>query len=95
MGEKDKVEKTLEAYNDVFADIVGEKATMDTWLSDTINKAEKKAEKKGEKRGEKRGKIELLVNMIKEGVISLKQAAEQLGMSVEKFEKEAKGLALL
>ena len=83
MGEKDKVEKTLEAYNDVFADIVGEKATMDTWLSDTINKAEKK------------GKIELLVNMIKEGVISLKQAAEQLGMSVEKFEKEAKGLALL
>ena len=91
MGEKDKVEKTLEAYNDVFADIVGEKATMDTWLSDTINKAEKK----GEKRGEKRGKIELLVNMIKEGVISLKQAAEQLGMSVEKFEKEAKGLALL
>ena len=61
----------------------GEKATMDTWLSDTINKAEKK------------GKIELLVNMIKEGVISLKQAAEQLGMSVEKFEKEAKGLALL
>ena len=60
---------------------------MDTWLSDTINKAERK--------GEKKGKIELLVNMIKDGIISLKQAAEQLGMSVEKFEKEAKNLALL
>ena len=33
--------------------------------------------------------------MIKDGIISLKQAAEQLGMSVEKFEKEAKNLALL
>ena len=65
----------------------GEKVTMDTWLSDTISKAEK--------RGKTRGKIELLVNMIKEGIISLKQAAEQLGMSVEKFEKEARNLALL
>ena len=73
----------------------GEVVTMDTWLSDTINKAEKKAERKGEKKGEKKGKIELLVNMIKDGIISLKQAAEQLGMSVEKFEKEAKNLALL
>ena len=64
---------------------------MDTWLSDTIAKERKDAEKKAEKKG----KIELLVNMIKDGIISLKQAAEQLGMSVEKFEKEAKNLALL
>ena len=56
---------------------------MDTWLSDTISKAEKK------------GKIELLVNMIKKGIISLKQAAEQLGMSVEKFEKEAKKFSII
>ena len=61
----------------------GEIVTMDTWLSDTISKAEEKS------------KIELLVNMIKEGIISMKQAAKQLGMSVEKFEKEAKNLALL
>ena len=69
----------------------GEVVTMDTWLSDTIAKERKDAEKKAEKKG----KIELLVNMIKDGIISLKQAAEQLGMSVEKFEKEAKNLALL
>ena len=56
---------------------------MDTWLSDTINKAEKK------------GKIEILTKMVNRGIISLKQAAEQLGMSVEKYEKEAKNLALL
>lgn len=61
----------------------GEKITMDTWLSNTINEAERKS------------KIELLVSMIKKGIISLKQAAEQLGISVEKFEKEAKNLALL
>ena len=60
---------------------------MDTWLSDTINKAERK--------GEKKGKIEILTKMVNRGIISLKQAAEQLGMSVEKFEKEAKNLALL
>lgn len=60
---------------------------MDTWLSDTIKKERKDAERKS--------KIELLVSMIKKGIISLKQAAEQLGISVEKFEKEAKNLALL
>ena len=64
----------------------GEKITMDTWLSDTIKKERKDAERKS--------KIELLVSMIKKGIISLKQAAEQLGISVEKFEKEAKNLAL-
>ena len=56
---------------------------MDTWLSDTINK------------GEKKGKIEILTKMVNRGIISLKQVAEQLGMSVEKYEKEAKNLALL
>ena len=60
---------------------------MDTWLSDTIKKERKDAERKS--------KIELLVSMIIKGIISLKQAAEQLGISVEKFEKEAKNLALL
>ena len=58
-------------------------------------KYEDTLKREAEKEGEKKGKIELLVNMIKEGVISLKQAAQQLGMSVEKFEKEAKNLALL
>ncbi len=33
--------------------------------------------------------------MVNRGIISLKQAAEQLGVSIEKFEKEAKNLALL
>ena len=45
--------------------------------------------------GLNKGKIEALLALVKNGLITLQQAAEQMGMSLEKFEKEAKNLALL
>ena len=51
-------------------------------------------ERKGEKRGEKKGKIEALIGLVKDKIISLQDAASRMGMTVEKFEKEARNLAL-
>ena len=51
--------------------------------------------KEGITEGKKEGKIEALIALVKKGILSLQQAAEQMGMSIEKFEKEAKNLALL
>ncbi len=48
----------------------------------------------GEKKGEKRGKIETLIGLVKDKIISLQEAASRMGMTVEKFEKEARNLAL-
>ena len=49
----------------------------------------------GKKEGKKEGKIETLLSLVKDGLLTLQQAAERMGMSLEKFEKEAKNLALL
>ena len=46
------------------------------------------------KEGEKKGKLELLTNMIKKGILSLKQAAEEMGMTVSQFKTAVKNLAI-
>ena len=55
---------------------------------------ERKGEKKGKKEGKKEGKIEALIGLVKDKIISLQEAASRMGMTVEKFEKEARNLAL-
>ena len=44
--------------------------------------------------GKKEGKLELLANMIKEGIISLKQAAEKMNMTIPQFEIALKNLPI-
>ena len=44
---------------------------------------------------EKKGSIETLISLVKKGLLTLQQAAEQLDMSTEKLEREAKNLDLL
>ena len=51
--------------------------------------------KEGRKEGKKEGSIETLISLVKDGILTLQQAAERMGMSLENFEKEAKRLALL
>ena len=53
---------------------------MDTWLSDTINKAERK--------GERRGKLEALYFLMKKGILNIQQVALEMGMSLSKLKKE-------
>ena len=45
----------------------------------------KKAKREGRQEGELKGTIKTLVSLVKKGTISIKQAAEQLGESEEKF----------
>ena len=42
----------------------------------------------------KKGKLELLANMIKKSILSLKQAAEEMGMTVSQFKTAIKNLAI-
>ena len=46
------------------------------------------------KEGEKKGKLELLSSLIKEGLLTLKQAAEKMNMTIPQFENEIKNLSL-
>ena len=46
-----------------------------------------------EARGEVKGQLKLLTSLIKDGVLTLKQAAERMGMSVAKFKAAMKEVA--
>ena len=48
----------------------------------------------GEKAGEKKGKLELLMSMIQEGILTLKQAADKMNMTIPQFEEAVKNLAI-
>ena len=50
--------------------------------------------KEGRKEGRKEGKLELLTSMIKEGILTLKQAADKMNMTVPQFEEAVKNLAV-
>ena len=45
------------------------------------------------KDGERKGKLELLLSLIDEGILSLQQAADKMNMSVASFKKATSKLA--
>ncbi len=51
-------------------------------------------EARGEARGEIKGQLKLLVSLIKDGVLTLKQAAKRIGMTETKFKSATKELAI-
>ena len=48
----------------------------------------------GRKEGRKEGQLTLLSNMIKKGILTLKQAADEMNMTIPQFESEIKNLSL-
>ena len=48
----------------------------------------------GRKEGRKEGQLTLLSNMIKKGILTLKQAADEMNMTIPQFETEIKNLSL-
>ena len=44
--------------------------------------------------GRKEGQLTLLSNMIKKGILTLKQAADEMNMTIPQFETEIKNLSL-
>ena len=59
---------------------------MDTWLSDTLTKERNYAEKKG--------KLEALLALVNDGILTLAQVASRMGMSIKKLKKESEALDL-
>ena len=51
-----------------------------------------KVENRGIEKGKIKGQLELLTSLIKDGVLTLKQAAERMNMSVTKFKALTKEL---
>ena len=51
---------------------------------------ERRGEKRGEKRGIRKGKMQLLRKWVRSDRISIESAAEEIGMTVDAFRKEAK-----
>ena len=52
-----------------------------------------KLEAKGEARGFEKGKVSTLAELVKDGILTIKQAAERMGMSVAKSKTATKELA--
>lgn len=63
-------------FDEKLIEMKGKRITMDTWLDDKLENAEKK------------GELDTLFRLMKKGILTLKQAAEEMGMSVSKFKKE-------
>ena len=51
---------------------------------------ERGGERRGERRGIRKGKIQLLRKWVRSDRISIESAAEEIGMTVDAFRKEAK-----
>ena len=49
---------------------------------------------KVENKGIEKGKIEILASLVEDGILTLQQAAERMGMSVAKFKAATKELAI-
>ncbi len=83
--------------NDILKDFLKEKQSEVIAMclfSFDKKKYEDTIRNEGERKGERKGKIETLVGLVKDKILSLQEAAARMGMTVEKFEKEAKNLAL-
>ena len=44
--------------------------------------------------GKKEGKLEILLSMIEDGILSIKQAADRMNMTVASFKKAVNNLAI-
>ncbi len=50
--------------------------------------------KEGEKKGEKKGRLSAFYSLVKDGILTLKQAADKMNMTIPQFESEIKNLSL-
>lgn len=53
-----------------------------------FKRGEKHGEKRGEKRGKKQGRIEMLKELVEDGILSMEEAAKRINMSEESFYKK-------
>ena len=52
-----------------------------------------KREARGEARGEEKGKLKSVVSLLKKGIITEKEAADEIGMTVDDFKKAMRAVS--
>ena len=62
-------------------------------MCDFYDKLENIGFEKGSEEGIEKGKVSALAELVKDGILTLKQAAERMGMTVAKFKALTKELA--
>ena len=62
-------------------------------MCEFIDKLEARGFEKGIEKGIEKGKISAFAELVKDGILTLKQAAERMGMSVAKFKAAMKEVA--
>ena len=72
--EGNKMTDTMKEIYEIF-----EEESKDVWI--------KEGRKEGKKEGIKEGAINILLNLVKDGIISIEEAAKRANISVSKFEK--------
>ena len=70
-----------------------ERVDMCEAIKGLINDALAKGEAKGKAEGRTEGALETLAGLVKKGLLTVAQAAEEAHMSVAEFKKKAKALA--
>ena len=76
--EGNKMTDTMKEIYEIF-----EEESKDVW----IKEGRKEGRKEGKKEGIKEGAINILLNLVKDGIISIEEAAKRANISVSKFEK--------
>ena len=79
----------VELYRKLYKEDQNMCETLMEIMKDDIDKKIRQSEKKAEKRGEKRGALLTLKELVKDGILSLTEAAKRAGMSVNEFKVQA------
>ncbi len=62
-------------------------------MCEVLDKVENRGIQIGEKRGEKKGRIKTLYELVTDGILTLQQAADRMGMTESKFKVAVKKVA--
>ena len=73
--------KMTDAMKEIYE--IFEEESKDVW----IKEGRKEGRKEGKKEGRKEGAINILLTLVKDGIISIEEAAKRANISVSKFEK--------
>ena len=73
--------KMTDAMKEIYE--IFEEESKDVW----IKEGRKEGKKEGIKEGIKEGAINILITLVKDGIISIEEAAKRANISVSKFEK--------
>ena len=77
--------KMTDAMKEIYE--IFEEESKDVWIKEGRKEGRKEGKKEGIKEGIKEGAINILITLVKDGIISIEEAAKRANISVSKFEK--------